>query len=134
MKAFFDSNVLVYAFSLDPRAEAARRLLDGGGLIGVQCLNEFANVARTKLRMDWDEVETALATISELCEVTAPINVELHQEGLALARRYQLSIYDSLIVAAALNAGCDTLWSEDMQDGMMVERQLTIRNPFTSRD
>ncbi|CAA9540135.1 MAG: Programmed cell death toxin MazF like [uncultured Sphingosinicella sp.] len=132
MRAFLDTNVLVYAFSHDSRADKARLLLDCRGLIGVQCLNEFANVARTKLKMSWDETQEALVAIADLCEVTAPIDLDLHHEGLALAERYQLSIYDGLIVAAALRSRCDTLWSEDMQNGMIIEKQLTIRNPFAA--
>ena len=54
--------------------------------------------------------------------------------GLALAERYGLSIYDSMIAASALEAGCDTLWSEDMQDGMVLDGQVRIVNPFAGRD
>ena len=49
---------------------------------------------------------------------------------MRLAERYQFRIYDAMIVAAALAAGCDTLWSEDMQDGLMIDDRLAIRNPF----
>lgn len=130
MTAFLDTNILVYAFSQDPRAERARDLLDIGGTIGVQCLNEFANVARNKLGMDWGDVDAALGEIRFLCDVGAPVDLDLHESGLAIARRYRLNIFDSLIVAAALRAGCETLWSEDMQDGLVVETMLTVRNPF----
>lgn len=130
MKAFLDTNILVYAFSRDPRAERARALLDVGGTIGVQCLNEFANVALNKLGMNWTEVDAAFEEIRYLCDIGAPVDLDLHQSGLAIARRYGLNIFDSLIVAAALRAGCEILWSEDMQDGLVVEGALTIRNPF----
>lgn len=132
MTAFLDTNILVYAFSQDPRAERARALLDIGGTIGVQSLNEFANVARNKLGMDWGEVDAALGEIRFLCDVGAPVDLDLHESGLAIARRYRLNIFDSLIVAAALRAGCQTLWSEDMQDGLVIETTLTVRNPFTA--
>lgn len=130
MTAFFDTNILVYAFSQDSRAERARALLDVGGTVGVQCLNEFANVARNKLGMDWGEVDAALGEIRLLCDVGAPVDLDLHKSGLAIARRYRLNVFDSLILAAALRAGCEILWSEDMQDGLVVETALTIRNPF----
>jgi predicted nucleic acid-binding protein len=55
---------------------------------------------------------------------------ETHQSGLRLAERHGFSIYDSFIVAAALAAGCDTLWSEEMQHGMVIEQRLRIANPF----
>ena len=132
MTAFCDTNVLVYAFSRDPRAETARSLLETGAVIGVQCLNEFANVASTKLRMSWDELDAGLAELRRLCDVVAPVDLDLHERGLAIARRYRLGIFDGLIVAAALEADCDVLWSEDMQDGLVVDGRLTIRNPFRS--
>lgn len=130
MTAFLDTNILVYAFSQDSRAIRARELLDVGGTIGVQCLNEFANVARNKLGMDWGEVDAALGEIRFLCDVGGPVDVTLHERALGIARRYRLKIFDSLILAAALDAGCETLWSEDMQDGLVVETAITIRNPF----
>jgi predicted nucleic acid-binding protein len=59
-----------------------------------------------------------------------PLTLAIHQSGLRLAERYGFSIYDSFIVAAALAADCDTLWSEDMQNGMVVDDRLRIVNPF----
>jgi predicted nucleic acid-binding protein len=59
-----------------------------------------------------------------------PLGVETHERGLALAQRYRLGIFDAMIAAAALEAGCESLWSEDMQHGLVVDRRLTVRNPF----
>ena len=130
MRVFFDSNILVYAFSRDPRAERAQELLQAGGVVGIQCLNEFVNVGLNKLKLSWREVHAALETIRGLCEIEAPIDMILHEGGLAIAQRYRLRIYDALIVAAALATGCPILWSEDMQDGLVVEGRLRISNPF----
>lgn len=130
MRAFFDSNVLVYAFSLDHRSERARWLLVGGGVISIQSLNEFANVARRKLCMSWGEVRAALREIEGWCEIGSVVDLSWHREGLMVSERYQVGLYDALIVAAALRSECDTLWSEDLQDGLVIERRLTIRNPF----
>ena len=58
------------------------------------------------------------------------ITVQTHQVGRALAEKYQLSVYDAMIVSAALIAGCTTLWTEDMHDGLLVEDRLRIVNPF----
>jgi predicted nucleic acid-binding protein len=88
-------------------------------------------VASRKLRMSWIEIREVLAQIRAVCAVE-PITIETHERALRIAERYGLSIYDALIVSAALLANCKTLHSEDMQDGQVVERQLTIRNPFTS--
>lgn len=127
---FLDTNVLVYAFSTDARAATARELLARGCLINVQVLNEFANVARRKLQMSWTELAEAVTAIRTLCLPVAPMTVETHSVGLARARRYSLSVFDGLVVAAALEGRCGTLWSQDMQHGLIIDGRLTIRNPF----
>jgi predicted nucleic acid-binding protein len=131
--SFFDSNVLLYLASADAvKAERAELLVREGGAISVQVLNEIANVARRKMRLPWRETHHLLATIRQLLTVL-PIAVETHELALELAERYGLAVYDALIVAAALLAGCDKLWSEDMQDGMVIDKQLRIVNPFGDR-
>jgi predicted nucleic acid-binding protein len=127
---FFDTNVVLYLLSADAaKADRAEELLALGGTISVQVLTEFAAVASRKLRMPWTEVREVLAQVRAVCEV-APLTIETHDRALHVASRYGLSIYDAQIVAAALLAGCKTLHSEDMQHGQVIERQLTIRNPF----
>jgi predicted nucleic acid-binding protein len=128
--AFLDTNVLIYAFSTDLRTTRAEELLSQKCTTGVQNLNEFANVARRKLGMSWEELRTALAAIRRLCPVIVPLDVEIHSSGLELAERYHLSIFDGFIVGAAVKAGCTTLWSQDMQHGLLIEKRLTIANPF----
>jgi predicted nucleic acid-binding protein len=130
--AFLDSNLLVYAFTTDSRAVAAFALLERGCAISVQGLNEFANVARRKLGMNWDEVRDALAAIRALCREILPLDVDLHDDALRIAERYRYAMYDALVIAAALRAGSDTLWSEDMQDGMVIDGRLRIANPFSA--
>ena len=127
---FFDTNVLIYIASNDPaKAARAEELIRGGGTINVQVLNEITNVARRKMGLSWPETHAFLALIRGLLPVQA-MTLDTHETGLALAERYSLSIYDAMIAAAALHADCDTLWSEDMQDGMMIEGRLRIVNPF----
>jgi predicted nucleic acid-binding protein len=129
-KAFFDTNVLLYLLSADDvRADQAEALVALGGTISVQVLNEFAAVASRKLRMTPGEIRDILAPIRAVCAVV-PVTVETHDRALELAERYGLSMYDALIVSSALLAGCRTLYSEDMQHGQVIDRQLTIRNPF----
>lgn len=128
--SFFDTNVLVYLASGDPlKANRAEEVISGGGTISVQVLNEFTNVARRKMRMSWPEIRTFLSTLRDLLTVQ-PITVETHEAGLALAERYNFSTYDAMIAASAIEAGCDTLWSEDMQHGMALKEGLRIVNPF----
>lgn len=127
---FFDTNVLLYLLSADAaKADRAEALLAAGGCLSVQVLNEFASVARRKMRMPWSEIAETLTTIRAVCDVV-PITVETHERALALAARNRLEFYDALIVAAALLAGCDTLYTEDLQAGAKIERRLAIRNPF----
>jgi predicted nucleic acid-binding protein len=128
--AFLDTNVLVYAFTADPRAAAAQALLESGCIISVQGLNEFANVAKRKLGMTWEEVRDALAAIRILCPTILSNDIETHMNALDVAERYGYAIFDALMIASALQAGSKILWSEDMQDGMVIEGRLRISNPF----
>jgi predicted nucleic acid-binding protein len=128
---FFDTNLLVYAaLQPDARSERARGLLARGGAVSVQVLNEFANVARRKLRKPWPEVTRALSDIRALCSPPLPITLATHEAALGIAGRLGYAFYDSLVIASALEAGCVRLYSEDMQDGQQIEGGLTIRNPF----
>ena len=127
---FLDSNILVYAFTADPRAAAAQALLERGCMISVQGLNEFANVARRKLGKSWEEIRDALAAIRTLCKNVLPINLDTHDAALDLAERHGFALFDALMIAAALEAGSDILWSEDMQHGMTIDGRLRIANPF----
>lgn len=127
---FFDTNVLLYLLSGDhAKADRAEALIAGGGVVSVQVLNEFAAVASRKLRMAWPEVREILAQVRAVCRVV-PVDLETHEHGLDLAEEARLPIYDAMIVASALRAGCSILYSEDFQDRQVFERQLTVRNPF----
>jgi len=130
-KAFLDTNVLIYAVTQsDARAARAEELLIAGGVISVQILNEFAAVARRKLQMPWAEVGEAVEAFLVLCPSPIPVTLEIHEAARAIAEKLGCNIYDALVVAAALEAGCTTLYSEDFQDGQRIEGKLTARNPF----
>jgi predicted nucleic acid-binding protein len=127
---FFDTNVLLYLLSADvAKADRAEAELSGGGVVSVQVLNEFASVTSRKLNMSIAETRESLSVIRAVCKVV-PISEETHDRGLDIAERYGLSVYDAMIVASALLAGCTTVLSEDMQDGQLLDGRLTIRNPF----
>ena len=131
--AFFDTNVVLYLFSTDAaKADRAEELIAGGGQISVQVLNELVAVTRRKLGMSWPEVREVVAQVRAICPVT-PLTVATHERGLQVADRLGLSIYDGMIIASALLSGCATLYTEDLQDGQVIDGQLTIRNPFASR-
>ena len=127
---FFDTSLLIYLASGDPeKSDVAERLVAQGGAISVQALNEFANVARHKMGLSWKDSREFLATLRELLTVH-PLSLETHETGLALAERYGLSIYDAMIAASAILAGCDRLFSQDMQQGMRLKEGLKIVDPF----
>jgi predicted nucleic acid-binding protein len=129
--SFFDTNVLVYLASGDAaKADRAEAAVAAGGAISVQVLNEFANVARRKMRMSWADTHVFLNTLRDLLTVH-PLTIEIHESGLTLAERYGLATYDAMIAASALHAGCDTLWSEDMQHGMAIEGLRIVNPPRT---
>lgn len=129
-RTFLDSNVVVYAFSDDPRNAVAEELLGRGCEISVQVLNEFANVARRKLGFSWAEITDAAEAITTLSRTVHPLDLATHQDALRLAQRYGFGFYDALIVASALRAGSAVLHSEDLHHGLVVEGQLRIENPF----
>jgi predicted nucleic acid-binding protein len=129
-KSFLDTSILIYVISLgDERAATAEELLSEGGCVSVQVLNEFVAVARRKLKLPWHEVRDALSAVRTLCEAPTALSVATHEAALDIAEQYGYHIYDALILAAALDANCDTLYTEDLQDGQKVGA-ITIRNPF----
>jgi predicted nucleic acid-binding protein len=128
--AFFDTNILVYAQQEGAKGDRARALLADGGHLSVQVLNEFVAVARRKQKIGWSDIDEAIADALTLVDTPMPITLNMHALARILAEDSQLSFYDALIVAAATEAGCDTLWSEDLQHGRVISG-LTIRNPFS---
>jgi predicted nucleic acid-binding protein len=132
-RAFLDSNILVYAFTTDHRAIDARQLLQNSPIISVQSLNEFTNVARRKFGKDWKWLAEALATIRVFCPSILSMTLKTHTEALRIAERYNFAVFDSLIIASALEGDCDILWSEDVQHGMVIDGRLRIVNPFAPR-
>lgn len=129
-RAFIDTNVLLYLLSADSeKADRAEAVARTGGRISVQVLNEMTNVARRKLSMPWNEIAELVALIRSVCP-TEPLTTETHNTGRRVAERYGFNVYDAMIVAAALLAGCETLYSEDMHDGLLIDQQLRICNPF----
>ena len=129
-RAFADSNVPLYLLSMDSRkATVAQTLLRAHCFISVQVLNEMSRIMRRKYQYTWSQVERFLGVIRTQCPVE-PLTEATHDTARQLAERYQLNLYDALIAAAALLSGCDTLYSEDMQHGLLLEGRLRIVNPF----
>lgn len=129
---FFDTNILVYAASTDEaKAEHATRLIESRGRASVQVLNEFVNVARRRINLDWTYIRQLLDSFQIVLDIRG-VDVTSHRLALDLAERHRLHIYDATIVASALQAGCERLLTEDMQHGLVVAGRLRIENPFLS--
>ena len=128
--SFFDTSVLLYLLSEDSnKADRVEELLAERGTVSVQVLNEFAVVALRKLKMPLRDVREILDTIRAVCRVE-PITLPTHDRGLAINERYGFSLYDSMMVASALIAGAQVLYSEDLQHGQIIDGQVRIVNPF----
>ena len=129
MSAFFDTNILIYAYSTDARRARALNLISAGGVISAQVLNEFTNVLRKKQKQDWGVIEAALQSLRFRFPDILPLTADTHAAALALASGHGLGFYDALILASAIEGGCDTLYSEDLQNGRSFG-QLVVINPF----
>jgi predicted nucleic acid-binding protein len=130
VSVFLDTNILVYAQQTGAKAAISQGLIAKGGAISVQVLNELANVLRKKQGRSWGDIALVLDDIDHALDPALPLTPATNRAALGLARDHTLAFYDALIIASALEAGCDTLFSEDMQDGRTIGG-LTIVNPFS---
>jgi len=129
--SFIDTNVLIYSLSKDEiKQDIAIDLLSKKTVVSVQVLSETANIMRRKLGFDITSIRVVTNRIANECIAVWPLSFNTLQNGLKLSERYGFSRFDSLIVASALEAGCTTLYSEDMHHGLIVNQILTIINPF----
>jgi predicted nucleic acid-binding protein len=127
---FLDTNVLLYLLSADSgKADIAEELLRKGGIISVQVLSEFTSVCTRKLKMSYGEIREILLTINMVLDVR-DLTPAIHEAALDIAERYGYSFYDSMIMAAAINAGCSLVYTEDLQSGQHIQDSLLIVNPF----
>ena len=129
MTPFLDTNVLIYAQGEGLKGETARQAILDGGVISVQVLNEFAAVLRRKFGLGWDAITQALEDARAALDPVRPIDVGTHGGALELARSHGFNFYDALIVAAAIEADCDVLLTEDLQSGQRIG-PVTVVNPF----
>jgi predicted nucleic acid-binding protein len=129
VSAFFDTNILVYAQQADGKADRARALFADGGKLSVQVLNEFVAVSRRKQRRSWAEIAEAIDDVLTMVDPPLALTHDVYTVARELAEEHRISFYDALIVASAIEAGCDILYSEDMQHGRSIGG-LAIVNPF----
>ena len=129
MRHFVDTNIAVYAAVGGPNAPRALEILSRA-TISVQVLNEFVNVCLRKLKYNSATIEQLVAELRAQVESIEPVTESVHDLARRITFRYKLSFYDSVLLASALLAECEVFYSEDLQDGLVVEGSLTIRNPF----
>ncbi|MGZ8955529.1 MAG: PIN domain-containing protein [Methylovulum sp.] len=128
---FIDTNIVIYSLSQnDPKQDKALAILASKPVMSVQVLSETANIMRRKLGFDNTAIRAVINRISQACISLQPLTMDTLNGALDIAGRYGFSHYDSLIIAAALQADCTTLYSEDMQNGQAIDNRLIIINPF----
>jgi predicted nucleic acid-binding protein len=127
---FFDTNILVYAVSNEGfRTDRSIEVLSEGGIISAQVLNEFTNATLKKMNRRWADVDQALKRVELVVSEIVPFTRETHQFAFRLARAHMLQWFDAVVLASALEAGCDTLYTEDFQGGRKFGK-LKIVNPY----
>ena len=129
---FLDTNVLVYAYSgTDPAKSPLAQALcaANGAWLSTQVMIEFVNVSHRKFKKSWPVIQQEVQKFPQdfLIHPTTPATI---LRGIQVAQRYGFSWFDALIVAAALECGCDTLYSEDLQHGQLIDSTLRVVNPF----
>jgi predicted nucleic acid-binding protein len=130
VRAFADTNIIVYAQSDDGAKTAnAIAVLESAPVVSTQVVNETVAVLTRKHGFSLTDAHQVATSLLAACEVV-PLTADTIREAIRLTARYQLSHWDSLIVSAALLAGCGVLYSEDLQNGQVFEKRLTVVNPF----
>jgi predicted nucleic acid-binding protein len=128
---FVDTNIVIYSLGKDEyKRGISLSILANNPIMSVQVLSETANTMRRKLGFEIAAIASVVEKLSQVCSQLQPLTLETLQGGIDIANRYGFSHYDSLIIAAALQADCQTLYSEDMQHGQIIDDRLTITNPF----
>jgi len=129
---FADTNVVVYAYANDTlKSPIAEAILKASPVVSTQVVSEFLNVARVKMGLDRATRHAVARDLLRSCVVVA-VDARVLAEAMMLEEKHQISYWDALIVAAALMAGCGTLYSEDFQNGQIFEDLLTVKNPFVA--
>ena len=130
-RGFLDSNVVLYYYTsteISKARLAGEVRLQSDAIISTQVLSECCNVLSKKHRYPWSEIQEVVNQVIDMFSVKT-IGPQTVKSAMSLAERYQYSYYDSLILASALEAQCEVLYSEDFQHNQMIEG-LRIVNPF----
>jgi predicted nucleic acid-binding protein len=132
-RSFIDTNITLYTIGQDKhKTEVARNLVGTVPFVSAQVINECISVCLRKFGFSRAQAYAFADTIMRRTNVL-PLDEAVIRKSAELAIQYQLSNWDALIVAAALLADCETLYSEDMQNGQVYDGRLTIINPFIAK-
>jgi predicted nucleic acid-binding protein len=137
-KVFFDTNILIYCYSIDEedKQKIALKLVDvysESSLISTQVINELSNILFKKFKLSSIEIENTILEIDNYINII-DFNLTTQIKALKIKDKYKLQYYDSLIIATAIENKCTVLYSEDMQNGLIIENTLTIINPFKDKE
>jgi len=127
-----DTNILIYLHDIDTGSEKrkiAYELIAGNPFISAQVISEYLNVCSKRLKMPKQDALNALMNWLPFCNLT-PFNSDIYLKSQFLIKKYQFQLFDSIVIASAMESGCRILFSEDMQDNLSVEKVLRIVNPF----
>jgi len=131
-RCFFDTNLLVYLYSTDPKSAVVESLIRANFdeiSLSIQVLNELYSVLTRKKLKTKEEAQTIINDLIENYRIYC-LDERGIKRGIELNIQYHFSYWDSLILASALEAGCITLYSEDLQHNQVIQKGLTILNPF----
>lgn len=130
---FADTNIVVYAYADEPlKSSVAEAIVRATPVLSTQVISEFLNVARIKMGLDLPTRHQIAENLLHACTVVS-LDVQVVAQAMAVEATYQVSYWDALVISAALAGGCDTLYSEDMQDGQVFENRLTVKNAFVTQ-
>lgn len=131
-KVFIDTNVLIYAYFYDTpeKTKRANEVIQGAEVyLSTQVLLEFSNITKKKYKLAWEEISKGVKELAEKFKIHLNGETTIIR-ALQIADLYKFSIFDSLIVTAALEIGCKILYSEDLQHQQIIEGTLRVINPF----
>ncbi len=134
-KIFLDTNILVYCYSnSEPsKREIAQKLcMQEDVYISTQVLNEMTNVLAKKHKISWNNIANVISEFESNFFIHTLTSFEI-KKACNIAEKYGFSYFDSLIIASAIEANCNILYSEDMHNGQVIENKIKIINPFLEK-
>ncbi len=132
-RAFFDTNVLIYSYadSESVKQEISRNAINNASdcIVSTQILNEINNVMTRKWRMPYEAIKAVQTDIRFICKLVY-ITEDIIDKAIGLHFRYGFSYFDCLMLSSALDSDCEIIYTEDMNNGQVIDEKLKIINPF----